>query len=101
MYGESHQAIRDLNPAPFSSLDQIDGLRPDTGDLLKCVESPASPHRGPDDSGRSFCAILSPMLVEIGLGDRRLAILDLSALAHQPMHDAETGNWIVYNGDGR
>jgi asparagine synthase (glutamine-hydrolysing) len=36
---------------------------------------------------------------EIGLGHRRLAVLDLSPLAHQPMHDPETGNWIVYNGE--
>src|SRR5262249_48225287 len=37
--------------------------------------------------------------VEIGLGNRRLAVLDLSPSAHQPMHDPETGNWIVYNGE--
>ena len=40
-----------------------------------------------------------PQSVEIGFGNRRLAILDLSPLAHQPMHDAESGNWIVYNGE--
>src|SRR5262249_28042296 len=37
--------------------------------------------------------------VEVGLGNRRLAILDLSPLGHQPMQDAATGNWIVYNGE--
>ena len=55
-------------------------------------------HRGPDDSGTivlrdSTCAL------EVGLGNRRLAILDLSPLGHQPMHDPSTGNWIVYNGE--
>ncbi len=56
-------------------------------------------HRGPDDSGTVLLHESSPDPVEIGLGNRRLAILDLSPLAHQPMQDAETGNWIVYNGE--
>src|SRR5271166_2108162 len=56
-------------------------------------------HRGPDDSGTILLRDSVSEPVEIGLGNRRLAILDLSALAHQPMHDAETGNWIVYNGE--
>ncbi len=56
-------------------------------------------HRGPDDSGTILLRDSTPDSVEIGLGNRRLAILDLSPLAHQPMHDAETGNWIVYNGE--
>jgi len=46
----------------------------------------------------SFKRVTSPRL-EVGLGSRRLAILDLSPLGHQPMQDAETGNWIVYNGE--
>ncbi len=56
-------------------------------------------HRGPDDSGTILLHDSAWGAVEIGLGNRRLAILDLSPLAHQPMHDAETGNWIVYNGE--
>jgi len=56
-------------------------------------------HRGPDDSGTILLRDSTFGPVEIGLGNRRLAILDLSPLAHQPMHDAETGNWIVYNGE--
>src|SRR5438309_6612956 len=55
-------------------------------------------HRGPDDSG-TIVLRDSTSDVEIGLGNRRLAILDLSPLGHQPMHDVETGNWIVYNGE--
>jgi asparagine synthase (glutamine-hydrolysing) len=54
-------------------------------------------HRGPDDSGT--IVVSDGEAGEVGLGNRRLAILDLSPLAHQPMHDAETGNWIVYNGE--
>src|SRR5580765_7324862 len=53
-------------------------------------------HRGPDDSGT---IVLRDATSEIGLGNRRLAILDLSALGHQPMQDADTGNWIAYNGE--
>ena len=64
-------------------------------ELLKRVTLSLS-HRGPDDSGD---VVLHHGLSEIGLGNRRLAILDLSPLAHQPMHDAENGNWIVYNGE--
>src|SRR5580698_62824 len=56
-------------------------------------------HRGPDDSGTVVLHDSVPVPLEIGLGNRRLAILDLSPLAHQPMHDAATGNWIVYNGE--
>src|ERR1700730_6444199 len=56
-------------------------------------------HRGPDDRGTVVIQAQSSPGVEIGLGSRRLAILDLSPLGHQPMQDAETGNWIVYNGE--
>src|SRR6516164_9761879 len=56
-------------------------------------------HRGPDDSGTVVLHDSSRGAVEIGLGNRRLAILYLSPLGHQPMHDPETGNWIVYNGE--
>jgi asparagine synthase (glutamine-hydrolysing) len=56
-------------------------------------------HRGPDDSGTVILQDSSSEPIEIGLGNRRLAILDLSPLGHQPMHDPATGNWIVYNGE--
>jgi asparagine synthase (glutamine-hydrolysing) len=35
----------------------------------------------------------------VGLGSRRLAILDLSPAGHQPMHDPATGNWLIFNGE--
>ena len=55
-------------------------------------------HRGPDDSGTT--TILDTREnIEVGLGNRRLAVLDLSSLGHQPMCDSNTGNWIVYNGE--
>src|SRR5690242_5732471 len=56
-------------------------------------------HRGPDDRGTVVIQSKSRPRLEIGLGSRRLAILDLSPLGHQPMQDRDTGNWIVYNGE--
>jgi asparagine synthase (glutamine-hydrolysing) len=56
-------------------------------------------HRGPDDSGTVLLKETEPESLEIGLGHRRLAILDLSPLGHQPMRDPVTGNWIVFNGE--
>jgi asparagine synthase (glutamine-hydrolysing) len=56
-------------------------------------------HRGPDDGGTIILHDSANPAIEIGLGNRRLAILDLSPLGHQPMHDPATGNWIVYNGE--
>jgi asparagine synthase (glutamine-hydrolysing) len=51
-------------------------------------------HRGPDDAGvwRSADGC-------VGLGQRRLAIIDLSPGGHQPMCDATGGCWITYNGE--
>jgi len=51
-------------------------------------------HRGPDDSG-----LVVDNGAGVGLGHRRLAILDLSPLGHQPMVAAETGVIIIYNGE--
>lgn len=51
-------------------------------------------HRGPDDSGYSF---YETEYVNIGLGHRRLSILDLSAHGHQPM-DFEHLE-IIFNGE--
>lgn len=56
-------------------------------------------HRGPDDSGTLILRGTTPEPIEIGLGNRRLAILDLSTRGHQPMQDATTGNCIVFNGE--
>jgi asparagine synthase (glutamine-hydrolysing) len=54
-------------------------------------------HRGPDDSGvweRRF-----PDGSYVGLGSRRLAILDLSADGHMPMCNEDGMVWITYNGE--
>src|SRR5947199_1937685 len=57
----------------------------------------AMTHRGPDDGNVMRAGAGGER--ELWLGHKRLAILDLSTAAHQPMHDAVTGNWIVFNGE--
>ena len=49
-------------------------------------------HRGPDDEG---------VYVKntIGLGHRRLSVIDLSEAAHQPMSNEDGTLWIVFNGE--
>jgi asparagine synthase (glutamine-hydrolysing) len=58
----------------------------------------AQRHRGPDDEGVLVLPTGYPGL-ELGLGHRRLAILDLSPAGHQPMQDPVSGQWIVFNGE--
>ena len=53
-------------------------------------------HRGPDDAG-SWTAE-SPAAA-VGLGFRRLSIIDLSALGHQPMTSASGRFTMVFNGE--
>ena len=49
-------------------------------------------HRGPDDEGTYFDDF-------IGLGHRRLSIIDLSKAGHQPMSDESERYWIIFNGE--
>jgi asparagine synthase (glutamine-hydrolysing) len=48
-------------------------------------------HRGPDDEGYHISD-------SIGLGFRRLSIIDLSG-GHQPMSDQEKSVWVIFNGE--
>ena len=48
-------------------------------------------HRGPDDSGLF-------MDKHIGLGHRRLSIIDLNS-GRQPIHNEDGSLWIIYNGE--
>ncbi|MGH9708700.1 MAG: asparagine synthase (glutamine-hydrolyzing), partial [Candidatus Acidiferrales bacterium] len=48
-------------------------------------------HRGPDDEGTFVQG-------RVGLGMRRLSIIDLST-GHQPIHNEDQSVWIVFNGE--
>ncbi len=51
-------------------------------------------HGGPDDEGFYSCAAQ-----HLVLGNRRLALIDLSPGGHQPMSYAGERYWITYNGE--
>src|SRR5262245_57920960 len=51
-------------------------------------------HRGPDDAG----TYMSPD-GRVGLGHRRLSIVDLSAAGRQPMSNEDGSVWITFNGE--
>lgn len=54
----------------------------------------AMTHRGPDDAGLWWSD-----RGQVGLAQRRLSIIDLSAAGHQPMHDPSGQYTIVFNGE--
>src|SRR5206468_8870309 len=49
-------------------------------------------HRGPDDAG---LYLKGP----VGLGARRLSVLDPTPTGHQPMGNYDGTLWIVFNGE--
>lgn len=61
-----------------------------------CLErmTAAQVHRGPDDGG-----VWVDAAAGIGLGHRRLSIIDLSPAGHQPMWDATRRACIAFNGE--
>jgi asparagine synthase (glutamine-hydrolysing) len=58
--------------------------------LLKAMADSIA-HRGPDDDGYYFSG-------QIGLGFRRLSIIDLAG-GHQPLSNEDGTVWIVFNGE--
>ena len=54
-------------------------------------------HRGPNDSGEEIFPAQQGYFV--GLAQRRLSILDLSILGHQPMHSSNDRLVITFNGE--
>ena len=60
--------------------------------------SDAIVHRGPDDDGFYLNADASQRGVSVGLGMRRLSIIDLST-GKQPIHNEDQTVWVVLNGE--
>lgn len=58
----------------------------------------AQTHRGPDDEGREIIDPGSGAPL-VCFGQRRLSIIDLSPLGHQPMRHAASGDVLTYNGE--
>ncbi|MGB6603825.1 MAG: asparagine synthase (glutamine-hydrolyzing) [Steroidobacteraceae bacterium] len=69
------------------------------GDLGRALQgmTDAIAHRGPDDVGY-FESITSDGRARVGLGHRRLSIIDLST-GHQPLGNADGSVQIVFNGE--
>lgn len=63
----------------------------DDRDLLQKMTE-ALAHRGPDDAG-------SYVADGIGLGHRRLSIIDLSPAGRQPMANEDDSVWVAFNGE--
>jgi asparagine synthase (glutamine-hydrolysing) len=74
----------------ITGIVNLDGTRADAG-LVERMTS-AIAHRGPDGDGHS---VVGP----VGLGNRRLAIIDLSPLGAMPMVAGDGAFAITYNGE--
>ena len=68
----------------------LDGQQPVDRDLIERMLAVIA-HRGPDGQGKYFSG-------PVGLGHRRLAIIDLST-GDQPMTNENGTIWLVYNGE--
>lgn len=65
-------------------------VKPSLNLLRRMTEAIA--YRGPDDQGLEI-------IDNCGLGNRRLAVVDLSSRAHQPMWDKQKRFCLTYNGE--
>ncbi len=54
-------------------------------------------HRGPDDHGEEIYGIRHSF--SVGFAQRRLSIMDLSVLGHQPMHSIDRRIAVIFNGE--
>ena len=76
----------------IAGIYNFNGSEVELGVLQRFTDSLA--HRGPDGSGYQLFDNNF-----LGLGHRRLSILDLSESGKQPMSYADQRFWITYNGE--
>ena len=69
----------------------FDGLEPVDPTLIQQMMDVIA-HRGPDGEGKYVSG-------SVGLGHRRLSIIDLSSTGAQPMCNEDESIWIVFNGE--
>jgi len=95
----------------IAGIYNIDGAPVDAGILRRMTNTIR--HRGPDDEGYVFLNHSSGEYLKsssgawpppshacnLGLGHRRLSIIDLSPAGHQPMPNDGGTIWITYNGE--
>lgn len=74
----------------ITGLIYLDNTRKIEGSILKNMTD-AIHHRGPDDEGFYFQN-------NVGLGFRRLSIIDLNT-GHQPLSNEDSSMWIIFNGE--
>src|SRR5689334_2411397 len=53
-------------------------------------------HRGPDGAGTRIEQVGR---WSVGLGHRRLSIIDLTSTGNQPMASHDSQHWVTYNGE--
>ena len=69
----------------------LDGQEPVDPNLIQKMMDVVA-HRGPDGEGQY---VTGP----VGLGHRRLSIIDLSPAGKQPMSNEDGTVWVTYNGE--
>lgn len=75
----------------IAGIFHFDAQRPVDRGVLDRMTSVLA-HRGPDDAGLHVDG-------PVGLGFRRLSIIDLSPAGHQPMSNEDGSLWLVCNGE--